>query len=196
MTHMHVGDKITWPCKFEHSLGKHYKVMSPKCVFTKSKMATILRDLHSPDTLACGDNKTTWPCKFKHAAGKHYQVMGHVEMPRVCVCVCGGELNVAKKWEMLEVILANFHHVELPPPHTHTPETQHVPVLIQQFSKNKSKKSTFWRKKNAFWRKKSTFCGAFYHIFWFEIKSCFSDYSLIMVKNVIYLYYSLIMAKM
>ncbi len=50
------------------------------------------------------------------------------------------------------------------------------------FQKKRSKKSTFWRKKEHFFKKKSTFCGAFYHIFWFEIKFCFSDYSLIMAK--------------
>ncbi len=56
-------------------------------------------------------------------------------------------------------------------------------VLTQQFSKKKTtKKSTFWRKKSTFWRKKSTFCGALYHIFWFKIKSCFSDFSLIMAE--------------
>ncbi len=60
-----------------------------------------------------------------------------------------------------------------------------IAVLIQQFSKKKkqkAKKALFEEKKSTFWRKKSTFCGAFYYIFWFEIKSCFSDYSLIMAK--------------
>ncbi len=58
-----------------------------------------------------------------------------------------------------------------------------IAVLAQQFSKKKkAKKALFEEKKHTFWRKKSTFCGAFYHIFWFEIKSCFSDFSLIMAK--------------
>ncbi len=55
-------------------------------------------------------------------------------------------------------------------------------VLAQQFSTKKAKKALFEEKKSTFWRKKSTFCGALYHIYWFKIKSCFSDFSLIMAK--------------
>ncbi len=54
-------------------------------------------------------------------------------------------------------------------------------VLVQQFSKKKAKK-TLSEEKKALFEEKSTFCGAFYHIFWFEIKSCFSDCSLIMAE--------------
>ncbi len=56
-------------------------------------------------------------------------------------------------------------------------------VLAQQFSTKKKQKKHFLKKKKAlFEEKKSTFCGALYHIYWFKIKSCFSDFSLIMAK--------------
>ncbi len=50
------------------------------------------------------------------------------------------------------------------------------------FPKKKKAKKALFEEKKHFLKKKSTFCGAFYHIFWFEIKSCFSDFSLIMAK--------------
>ncbi len=64
----------------------------------------------------------------------------------------------------------------------HMCDGDNIQSSYSNFPKKKSKKSTFWRKKKHFLKKKSTFCKAFYHIFWFEIKSCFSDYSLIMAK--------------